>query len=65
MREIFFFCPTTEIRVSKLLLNGIQIPNPYRGGRRALGWLVRVGRGRAPDFSKNSLFYYSKSIDVS
>ena len=37
MREIYFFCPTTEIRVSKLLLNGIQIPNPYRGGGRALG----------------------------
>ena len=38
MKEIYIFCPTTEIRASKLLLNGIQIPNPYRGGGRALGW---------------------------
>ena len=37
MKEIYIFCPTTEIRASKLLLNGIQIPNPYRGGGQALG----------------------------
>ena len=44
MKEMYGFCPTTEIRVSKLVLNGIQIPNPYKGGGRALRWFAPESR---------------------